>query len=402
MIRIRPVLLAVLLPTLALADGPQFSFFPDVHHRIRFEFDGRKDLADGDLNERFGQVVRLGGTFKYKDLVQVVARFQDVRVWGEETNTLGDFSGDSIDLHEGFVKVNPIVGDNFRLSFELGRRGWSYDDQRIIGRVGWTLQDRRFDGGRVLMGGKGWTADLFYAKTGETDSGVGHDTDVAGLHADYKLKTVKMALLALADLNDKTELTRFTAGVFVRGAPGIFRYRVEGYVQVGSLDDKDILAFFAGGEFGVAMKSGGVGWSVVGGADFLSGDDDPADNDIKAFNTLFATNHKFYGFMDFFLNVPLHTGGLGLLDAWGKIVVKPLSNLSIAAFFHHLRTHEKDANDDAALGNEIDLVVAWKPWKPFKLVVGGGIMLPSKALSTLKGGGDEIEPWMFVMTDVKF
>jgi hypothetical protein len=33
--------------------------------------------------------------------VSAFMQWQDVRIWGEEGNTLGDFHGDSIDLHRG-------------------------------------------------------------------------------------------------------------------------------------------------------------------------------------------------------------------------------------------------------------------------------------------------------------
>lgn len=58
----------------------------------------------------------------------------------------------------------------------------------------------------------------------------------------------------------------------------------------------------------------GTGGSLTLWYDLLSGDADPNDGDTKVFDTMFATNHKFYGFADMFLNISVHTGGQGLQD----------------------------------------------------------------------------------------
>ena len=74
-----------------------------------------------------------------------------------------------------------------------------------------------------------------------------------------------------------------------------------------------------------ASRSPGV--SV--GVEYLSGDDDPTDGTYKVFDTLYATNHKFYGFMDYFLNIPVHTFGLGLRDVHAR---SPSSRTATLAF----------------------------------------------------------------------
>ena len=52
----------------------------------------------------------------------------------------------------------------------------------------------------------------------------------------------------------------------------------------------DVRAWFGGARL-VRQGSGRVPTLTVG-ADWLSGDDDPADATYRAFNTLYATNHK--------------------------------------------------------------------------------------------------------------
>ena len=388
------------LPAVA-ADKPfQFSF--DGHHRLRFEYSTGKDLADKGTREAFGQVVRLGATLSWLDRIQLVVRLQDVRTYGEETDTLTDFSGDTLDLHEGYILVNALQG-GFRLSIEAGRRTWAYDDERILGKVGWTLQERRFDGARVLMGGKIWGLDLMYAKMSESDQGFlygtpasavlpkpRHNEDLIGLHAHVDVARTRIAVLLLEDLNDDdtVDRKRFTGGVLLRGAYPYLLYRAEFYAQVTRSKAKDFEAFFAGGEVGYRMAAP-IGVEVVAGADWAG----------PEFDTLYATNHAFYGYMDFFLNLPVHTGKKGLLDAWGRVKVQPHPLVSLQVAYHHFRQGEGDYKP---FGNEIDVVAVWKPWKPFALAVGGGVFLPGSGLSKLKGGGDETEGWFFAQTDTRF
>lgn len=396
----RLLFLSLLTSSAALADDAKPLVTFDAHHRLRFESGGNKDLKDNDRMEAFGQAVRLGARFDLADWVTLVARFQDVRAWGAEPNTL-TVGGNVMDLHEGYIALTPWTG----VTLEAGRRTWAYDDERIIGTVGWALQERRFDGGRVRLLLGGVEGDLFYAKLAEPDTlapNGNNDTDLVGLHATYKFSSYVASLLAVADFDDTDdkERKRATAGLFFRGTPGMFKVRLEGYAQLGKVGDEDLLAFFAGGEFGVVLKEVAAA-SVTLGADFLSGDDKPAEGKIKSFDTMFGTNHKFYGLMDFFTAFPKDTGGRGLLDAWARLGADPMANLNVAATYHLFRLATKDDKDDSALGHEIDLEVGWSPIKQLRIYGGGGVMLPGASLKNLKGGNDDMEVWAFIQTDVR-
>ena len=117
--------------------------------------------------------------------------------------------------------------------------------------------------------------------------------------------------------------------------------------------------------------------------------------------TLFATNHTFYGIMDFFTAFPKDTGGRGLLDAWARVGVDPLPIVNLAATYHLFRLATEDENGDSALGHELDFEVGWSPFKPLRVYGGGGLMFPGDALSNLKGGADDMDVWAFIQTDVR-
>tara|TARA_B100000959_G_scaffold261111_1_gene298329 strand:- start:1085 stop:1612 length:528 start_codon:yes stop_codon:yes gene_type:complete len=75
--------------------------------------------------------------------VSASMQWQDVRVWGEEGNTLGDYSGDQIDLHQGWVQFADFA--DMGVDLRLGRQEIAFGGQRLVGTVGWTHQGRSFD-----------------------------------------------------------------------------------------------------------------------------------------------------------------------------------------------------------------------------------------------------------------
>ena len=82
---------------------------------------------------------------------------QDVRLFGEETGTLTDFSGDNIDFHQAYLDLRSDHGIRFR----AGRQELALGGERLIGSVGWTQQGRSFDGARFTWTGDRVELDIF-------------------------------------------------------------------------------------------------------------------------------------------------------------------------------------------------------------------------------------------------
>lgn len=112
----------------------------------------------------------------------------------------------------------------------------------------------------------------------------------------------------------------------------------------------DISAFMLTGSVGYTFKKSGWKPSVWIGYDYLSGTD-PVDNDpdYGTFNTLFATNHKYYGYMDYFVNIPAATGGLGLQDIMLKTRFKPTEQFWFGLDGHHFMSAEDDFDGENTL-----------------------------------------------------
>jgi hypothetical protein len=104
----------------------------------------------------------------------------------------------------------------------------------------------------------------------------------------------------------------------------------------------------------------GTGGSLTLWYDLLSGDADPNDGDTKVFDTMFATNHKFYGFADMFLNISVHTGGQGLQDLAVKGSYRVSPEVSLGLDLHTFSLVEQRALASSHLGEEIDATIQYR------------------------------------------
>ncbi|MCB9786924.1 MAG: alginate export family protein [Deltaproteobacteria bacterium] len=356
--------------------------------------DGRDGSNAGDAALYFDNVARLSLRLTHASGLAAFAQVQDVRVWGEEADTLTDYSADGFDLHQAYGDL-PLMKD--QLVLRVGRQEIRILEERLVGAVAWTPQARSFDAVRLR-----WTprslrveGDLFFAQVRDTESVAPgpetnpNDDNVLFLGAVSTVRLVEgaetsnaLSVQAFYDRSRADERDRVTVGLYDRGAAGVFRYRLEGYFQGGSLAGGSIAAWMLGLEAGVLLERARNLQFVLWG-DYLSGTGSPADAARKSFDTLFATNHAFYGYADFFINVPARTGGRGLVDIALKASLDPCPKLKLALHLHQFLA-ANDQGGDADLGREVDLTASFRPWEPAELFFGLFTMLPGDGL----GGGD--------------
>ena len=398
------------LPSTVRADGPplaielgDFTVIPHLQYRPRFVVHTGKDFMDGPTYTAFHQRARLGVEVKAWDWVTAKIELQDVRVWGEETNTLTDFNADGFDMHQGYVELKTPIG----LSFRVGRQEINFDNQRLIGAVGWSDQARSFDAINIIFDRDSMDANLFFALAGEKNAfkaapdgtaikGSKEDVYVVGFRYRYSgLAAFRPTMVTIFDRQGPTDQNRVTMGLYIDGQPltGL-TYSAEFYYQAGKQQTKttnpdiDIRAFMAAARVGyvvpVFMKPG-----ITAFFDFLSGDDPSDKKDAttrRTFDTLYATNHKFYGFMDFFLNVPVHTDGFGIMDVGGRVQASPLDGMLVFLDFHHFEQAVEDPQQKTrTLGNEVDVVVKYKFNKYLSTEAVYGVFIPKLGGSLRKG-----------------
>lgn len=371
----------------------------DGQVRLRGEGDGRTVDVDPD----FGVLSRLrvGLNASLYEWIDVYAQIQDARAWGSELNTLTDASADALDLHQGYVDLGSGPGFTAR----LGRQEVKLGDERLVGAVDWTNTGRSFDGARILgeAGGFSWTA--FWMTIVERDSllvvgldpqlnqGENDDGWLIGGFASRKFGDVNAEFTALFDRDAVTDES-YTANLRLHGRTGIVLYEMAGAYQFGP----DRSAWFASARAGVAIGSATVAAQV----DYLSGDDEADDGETNAFRTLYATNHKFYGYMDYFLAPALQLDAAGLVDGMLRGSWNVSGDKSLRIDAHRFSTAE-ERGGSRALGTEIDLVGVWSPANPANVQAGFGVFVPESLATDFLPAferGDSTTWWGFVQLTV--
>ena len=334
---------------------------------------------------------------KLEGNLRILAQLQDVRLWGSESTTLGDFNADDLDLHQGFIDLSSR-DDSWR--GRAGRQEVNLGGQRLIGAVDWEQQARSFDGLRLehLVRGTGGTVLAFQTADATAPS---HDTDAGVFVGHGRINNLLGGVLGLYAIydtrNGSAPVDRGTFGLRQAGTIDRFEYRLEGYYQTGKMAGADVAAFMVGARLGTALGKGTVAlWY-----DYLSGDDDPTDGTIRVFDTLFATNHKFYGYADLFLAIPAATGGFGLQDAALKGTYRPSPPLLLDLDFHSFRAARRGSLSTRRFGEEIDLAGRWSYNEHLTVSGGGAYVVQGDALAEL-GRLDRDMTWLYLMVDATF
>ena len=131
------------------------------------------------------------------------------------------------------------------------------------------------------------------------------------------------------------------------------------------------------------------------------GDNDPADGVQRTFDTLYATNHKFYGFADLFLNIPLHTGGAGLQDVAVKFNWTPADGVRFGADFHSFSAAEQGSLTTSHFANELDLTLSHRYSPNLGVTAGVSFVMQDDGLEEVGRLAEDMQ-WFYVMFDAIF
>lgn len=390
--------------------GPELTFSGAV--RVRTEFDDRTAGTSADaatlLRTRLGVLAKLDST------TSAFIQLSDSRAFGEEQNTLTDASADQFDLHQAYLEWAPVAS----LVLRVGRQEIAFEDERLIGTVNWANVTRAFDGLRATWERSAWTLDAFVITVEERDDVLPTGLDPRrneGLDADRSLfgvwlSSASIGAFALADRNASgatlSDIDRYTLGGYARTSAGRWRMKGMAAAQLGRQTParaprQDIAAYLATAAVSYAFDNEpGVTASIQ--ADYLSGDATPLDETHTAFNTLYATNHAFYGAMDLFLAPAQQTGFLGLFDLVLGTSVQPQS-WTIGANLHYFQLSRADPTGERALGWELDLGASKRLASGLAIQAGYSIFDPSDAARTADIAlGNEVLHWAFLQSAVRF
>jgi len=223
----------------------------------------------------------------------------------------------------------------------------------------------------------------------------------------------KYSLIAIVDgyqQSDSSEkiINRYTYGGNLNySSDGIFLNSTFYYQSGQTLSKQTISAYMF--SINPGYKWGKIGLGI--GLDFLSGNNEMngADNFYTGFNTLYATNHKFYGTMDHFLNVPSDSKNGGLIDTYFKAKYKIGEKAILRLDYHYFRLQNAipsiaDSKKDLerSLGSEIDISYSLKVSEFVSLQVGYSMLFAERSLEALKGGvNNSPATWAWLMLSAK-
>jgi hypothetical protein len=392
------------LPNLLFA---QITIDAEVRPRAEYR-NGYQLVRTADTEPAFftSQRTRLG--FGYEaEPYEIYVSGQDVRVWGE-SEQLQDNS--NVNIHEAWAKVHLSE----KMGIKLGRQELVYDDQRLLGSVNWTQQARSHDAllVRFKNAGSDFQFDLGGAYNQESENVFGNTYALN----NYKVLSYMWMNKQVGDID--ASVLFLTDGFELQSGGTNFRYtygtdlnynkekwQLNGTVYLQSGDDatrQKISAYMMA--INGAYQVGSL--QVKAGYDYLSGgsvdDDNPARN---TFNTLYATNHKFYGHMDYFLNIPANTKGGGLQDLHFGAAYSVSEKTNIALTYHHLALANSITNPsnntetlDTPLGSEFDFSLSYDMSDEVAFKVGYSALVASSSLDKLQfRNGKKSQHWGWAM-----
>lgn len=442
------------------AQAVDFKFSAELRPRSEFA-DRVLGAKSGNYNSFTTTRTRLGVKAIVDSDTSAFIQLQDVRTWGGEnpttappsiTQTGTSVNTGALNVYRAYIDLANVLGTGIDL--KGGRQEIHFDGDRLFGNINWIQQGQSFDAvrGDVNLGQyvNNLSLTTFYGQTvaihthptlASTIANVStFNSSFAGARLSYKLgdKGDRITPYVYYALNPSRTGKAFKTGV-INTSPNVARNikYVGGFVakHFNVLNHSVRFRFDGAYEFGskttttnirayMLTASLGTGIDVMHGAhvafwyDYLSGDNNTTDNTDHTFTTPYATNHKFYGLMDKFLNIPT----AGLQDIVIKAWIKPTHKMKIAIQLHQFLSQRSGTvtfNKNNALtsvdmprnlGKEIDLTAIYPLAKKTKLQVGyshyfgngtvsanapGGIHSAGIANSTLNGN------WFYAMVDFK-
>jgi hypothetical protein len=370
--------------------------------------DFRKDGGAGNAYLLLRQKIHLGYT--PTDWLSMFAEARDSSSYWDRRYPHPE--SDRLDLHQGFA----LLGNSktFPLTAKIGRQELSYGDERLIGAFDWNNIGRVFDAAKLRLEQSDYWIDGFVGRVIIPDNehfNVPNDYDIfSGVYASTRTlipkQETQLYFLARNVAPESPRAIGSNLPPFMMGATARDIYTLGARIkslpgQWGGWDYEAELAGQLGNFYGGPNRprldheafaghvAGGYTWAKTWGSprlgleyNYATGDDDPTDGTHGTFENLFPTNHKFYGFMDFFSWQNMHNPRL-------STSFKPHKKVTLTGDLHAFWLADTDdyfyqANGaprttggygirpeaGSYVGSEVDVIATYAP-TPFLAVQGG-------------------------------
>jgi len=466
------IAVAIFMVATTVAQAADLNFSGQFRPRLNFDSDATDNTTNTAI---FDTRVRLNAKGSVNANTSVFLQFQSVGQWGVGD---GDTSGtrvstgggadqasdtlNEVGFHQAFLTLKNFAGQS--VDMKIGRQEVVIGGHRLFGHTGWLQGAETKDAIRLTHSGGNHTLGYSYIAA-ENQQGIGNsnegDVDVHVVTASTQgvmggaLEGIFTASNdnTTSDTAGEDKQLWYTVGARQKGKMGGLDYRVEFYHQFGDAGaianaaamgvvganadgnsaDRDAQMF--GIRLGKTFKNAKGSPSITLWYDNLSGtdDDDAAGGDWGTFDVMYDTGHKFYGFMDVFLNRTGRSSGYyGLQDIALKTKMSPTAGWTLKADLHHFRTQTDISGSDGDtvvaadgsfgsttgmdedLGTELDVVLVHKYDANTKLVFGISKYWTTDTFQHVNDGpgslandgadsmGNDDANWGFIMIDTKF
>jgi len=260
----------------------------------------------------------------HNDKIDLMLAPQDVRIWG---NT--DQAGKTDKALTNFQQAWAAYKFNSEQRFLVGRMELDYDNARILGNLDWAQQGRSHDLLKYEYNGK--TSRLHLGAAFNQDNNKPEPNKLtetyytglnnyksfqyAWLHKDFK--KIYASLLVLNESRQYAPDTSYymqTGGFYSQASFLPLVLTAEYYYQLGKNSVGATKRAYMASLSAAIRASEQFKFEL--GADYLSGDKASTTSN-EAFDPLYGTHHKFYGYMDYFYVGNSH-GNKGLNDMFLK------------------------------------------------------------------------------------
>lgn len=389
--------------------------------RERSEFDDKRFSEDTHHDVYHLLRSRLRATATLNERVHAVVEVQDARLYGSGMGTM-NYGASFFDLRQGYIDVSGLAGG--ALGFRLGRQVLSYGNERLLGAIDWSNFGQSFDAGVLRLTAGDVRIDALGAALQRNLPYPTYLRDhfLAGVWAMWTPERRRSTVQAFflydnpAMPSEQDRQNRMTAGIHAGGHFHAFDYEVDAALQMGDYftgDHRaDINANMVGVRLGYTFSSL-AGLRIGVGYDRLSGRDADNPEVYTTFSTLYGTNHKFYGFMDYFTVLPAHTSGMGLQDLLVQLSLAPADGLRFGVAAHLFSTASDPADfpsvfvehNSGTIGTEVDFTAKWTVADAVHMTLGYSMFSGDPDRVLLRGpirNATDLTSWAYLMTSVNF
>jgi len=386
----------------------------DFQIRPRFELrDGSKRLAvQGSIpTALITQRSRISLIYD-SDKLKVKVTPQDVRIWGDEaiSNSIGVYGDNaSVDIYEAFAEIK--IGRSSWIS--VGRQGLAYDEQRLLSTRNWHQNALSYDA--LVLKFKVLNSDMhigssWNSRKSSLSNNLYFPDRIKSLNYLWLKPRINerlnISFMHIASGYTETDSTnninfRQTTGVYSKFDFGNFRITANLYYQYG----KNRFGNNVSAKLADLFLSYSSGKMISGiGLNYLSGNKTINTNTDNLFDLLYGARHKYYGYMDYFIDITNQTKEGGITDLFYSInlALPGKFKLSNQIHFMQLSSINSLTTDSKYLGFENDLIINYKinNWSDIKC--GYSFYIPTENLKHIQGiTNDKFSQFCFVELTVR-